>query len=203
MTLLQDGFIEVDGLRLHYVEWGEKTATPMVLLHGPGDDARGWERFAGAMSAEFHVLSLDHRGRGESEPDGGGKYGLQEYVSDIDGLVSQRGRGGVVLVGHGEGGLNAIAYAARNPDKVGALVVVDSDLSEPDMWDEWRGVRCPALVARGRLSTVMTHEMAVRMREAAPRVRLAELEGGGHRFHQEMPVEFETAVRWFLESPPV
>lgn len=167
----------------------------MVLLHDSGDDARGWERFAEAMSAEFHVLALDRRDR-----DSG--YALDDHVSDIDALVSQRARDGVLLVGHGEGGRHAVAYAARNPGKVSALVVVDSGITAPDTWDEWRRVRCPALVARGRLSTVMPHEMAVRMREAAPRVLLVELDGGGHRVHQEMPVEFKTAVRWFLESPP-
>ena len=195
MTPLRDGHIEADGLRLHYLEWGEEVAAPMVLLHDSGDDARGWERFAEAMSTEFHVLSLDRR-------DHGGGHGLDDHVSDIDELVSQRARDGITLVGHGEGGLHAIAYAARNPGKVTHLVVVDSDLGEPGIWEEWRRVECPALVARGRLSTVMTHEAAVRMREAAPRVRLAELEGGGHLFHQEMPIEFETAVRWFLQTPP-
>jgi pimeloyl-ACP methyl ester carboxylesterase len=40
------------------------------------------------------------------------------------------------------------------------------------------------------------------MREAISKVRLAELDGGGHWFYQEFPGAFETTVRWFLDSPP-
>ena len=202
MTLSRNGFIEIEGFRLHYLEWGEESAATMVLLHGLDDDARGWDRFAEAMAIQFHVLALDHRGRGESESGTESENGPRDYISDIDTLVSQRGREGIVLVGHSEGGLHAISYTARNPGKVSALVVVDSNLSESDMWEEWRQVRCPALVVRGRQSEVMSHEQAVRMREAAPRVRLAELEGGGHWFHQEVPGAFEATVRWFLGNQP-
>lgn len=74
----------------------------------------------------------------------------------------------------------------------------------PDLWTEWRRVKPPTLIARGRQSELLTHEVAVRMREALqrtnPHVRLAELEGGGHWFYQEAPGAFEAAVRWFLEG---
>ena len=72
----------------------------------------------------------------------------------------------------------------------------------PDIWDDWRSLKCPTLIVRGRQSSVLDHEAAVRMREAIPRVRLAELEGSGHWIHQEVPGAFETTVRWFLDSPP-
>ncbi len=72
----------------------------------------------------------------------------------------------------------------------------------PDLWKEWAKLRCPVLIVRGRQSQVLTHGVAVRMKEAIPRVRLAELEGVGHWVHLEAPGAFETTVRWFLESPP-
>ena len=75
----------------------------------------------------------------------------------------------------------------------------------PDLWAEWSSLRCPTLVLRGRQSDLLTHEVAVRMREAVPGARLAELEGGAHWFYQEQPSDFEGAVRWFLDgldSPP-
>ena len=75
----------------------------------------------------------------------------------------------------------------------------------PDLWAEWSRLRCPTLVLRGRQSELLTHEVAVRMREAVPGARLAELEGGAHWFYQEQPSDFEGAVRWFLDgldSPP-
>ena len=70
----------------------------------------------------------------------------------------------------------------------------------PDLWAEWSRLRCPTLVLRGRQSELLTHEVAVRMREAVEGARLAELEGGAHWFYQERPSDFEGAVRWFLEG---
>ena len=72
----------------------------------------------------------------------------------------------------------------------------------PDLWAEWSRIECPTLIARGRQSNLLTHEVAVRMREAIPRARLAELEGGGHWFYQELPGPFEATVRWFLANQP-
>ena len=72
----------------------------------------------------------------------------------------------------------------------------------PDLWDEWSQVRCPTLIVRGRQSDLLTHEVGVKMREAIPLARLAELEGGGHWLYQEFPGAFEATVRWFLDNPP-
>ncbi len=68
----------------------------------------------------------------------------------------------------------------------------------PDLWKEWSELKCPTLIIRGRQSDLLNHEVAVRMREALPGSRLAELEGGGHWFYQEFPGAFERTVRWFL-----
>lgn len=74
----------------------------------------------------------------------------------------------------------------------------------PDLWAAWRRISVPTLIVRGRQSNLLTHEVAVRMREslsgASPMTRLAELEGGGHWFYQESPGAFEATVRWFLSE---
>ncbi len=74
----------------------------------------------------------------------------------------------------------------------------------PDLWEEWSRLAVPTLIVRGRQSSLLKHEVAVRMREViadgAPLARLAELEGGGHWFYQEFPGAFEATVRWFLAA---
>ena len=74
----------------------------------------------------------------------------------------------------------------------------------PDLWEEWGSLSVPTLIVRGRQSNLLTHEVAVRMREAitatAPLVRLAELEGGGHWFYQEFPGAFEMTFHWFMRA---
>ena len=81
-----------------------------------------------------------------------------------------------------------------------ADIRIATEYERPDLWQSWREIACPVLLVRGRQSNLLTHETAVRMRESLPpaQVRLAELEGGGHWFHQDFPGAFEAAARWFL-----
>ena len=83
-----------------------------------------------------------------------------------------------------------------------ADIRIVTEYERPDLWDSWRRIKCPVLLVRGRQSRLLAHETAVRMREALPssQVRLAELEGGGHWFHQDFPGAFEATVKWFLEG---
>ena len=53
-------------LRLHYVDWGNPTKPPLVLLHGYTSHARSWDSFARAMAEQYRVYALDQRGHGES-----------------------------------------------------------------------------------------------------------------------------------------
>ncbi len=268
-TTPRDGSLDVDGLRLHYVEWGDRAARTLVLLHGLQDCARSWDRFAQGMALDHRVVALDHRGHGDSGWAPPHRYGLRGYVADVDALVDQLGLSDIVLVGHSAGGRNAWMYALAHPEVVSSLVTVDIDpdavnpasramfrryhsesdelssldavverlrsrqpmstgemllhqashmtraldggtrvwkrdrallraYERPDLWREWKEIRCPTLILRGRQSELLTHDVAVRMREAVPGARLVELDGGGHWFYQEFPGAFETAVRWFL-----
>jgi pimeloyl-ACP methyl ester carboxylesterase len=74
------------------------------------------------------------------------------------------------------------------------------EYERPDLWEEWRKVKSPTLLLRGRESELLRHDLAVKMREALPHARLVELDGGGHWFHLEQPGPFESAIRWFLEG---
>lgn len=266
-----DGWFTLEGLRLHYTEWGAAASTPLVLLHGLQDCARSWDRFASSMCQEYRVIALDHRGHGDSDWAGPSAYRLQDYVADVEGLLDHLSLGEAYLAGHSAGGRNAFVYSTKHPERVKALVVVDIDpdafnpesrrmferyLSEgdewestsavverlrtrqpnaseemlqqqafhmtsplsggrrrwkrdpalltsyerPDLWREWGALACPTLVMRGRQSGLLTHEVAVRMKEALPGARLVELEGGGHWFYQEAPSAFEAAVRWFMDG---
>jgi len=83
-----------------------------------------------------------------------------------------------------------------------ADIRIVTEYERPDLWNSWGQIECPVLLLRGRQSRLLTHEAAVKMRAALPasQVRLAELEGGGHWFHQDFPGAFEVTVRWFLDQ---
>lgn len=119
----RDGVREANGLKLHYVEWGDRGRRPMVLLHGITSHAHSWDTFAKPAAHTFRVIALDQRGHGESHR--GETYKTADFVADLkdfaDGLRLQP----FVLVGLSMGAHNAMAYASQHPSEVAKLVLVD------------------------------------------------------------------------------
>ncbi|MBI4198467.1 MAG: alpha/beta fold hydrolase, partial [Chloroflexi bacterium] len=58
--------VEANGLRLHYLDWGEEVPTQLVLLHGLTSNAHTWDDFAKESHTAFRVVAMDLRGHGES-----------------------------------------------------------------------------------------------------------------------------------------
>jgi pimeloyl-ACP methyl ester carboxylesterase len=118
-------FFESQGLRLHYVDWGNANAPPILLVHGGRDHCRSWDVIARSLQPDFHVLAPDLRGHGDSEWTKGGSYSLTEYVYDLSRLVRHMAAQRVVIVGHSMGGMVGLIYAGTFPEQVSALVVLD------------------------------------------------------------------------------
>jgi esterase len=121
----QDRWVTLDGLTLHYVEWGAPPAPPMVLLHGFLAHARTWDLFARELARDYRVLALDQRGHGDSDRAPDGAYGLEQYVGDLERFFAALALPPVVLVGMSMGGRTAMVFAARHPAQVERLVIVD------------------------------------------------------------------------------
>jgi len=124
-TTSTDRFVNVNGLRLHYLEWGSAAATAIVMLHGLRGSAHTWDLVAEPLSDRFHLLALDQRGRGESDWSPERRYTRDDYVSDAAQFVAQLGLERFILVGHSMGGANTLAYAARHPEQIRAAVIED------------------------------------------------------------------------------
>jgi len=118
-------FYVAQGLRLHYTDWGNAQAPPLILVHGGRDHGRSWDHLARALQPHFHVLAPDLRGHGDSDWTRGGSYALTEYVYDLSCLVRSIAAPRVTLVGHSMGGMVTLIYASTFPDQVAALVVLD------------------------------------------------------------------------------
>ncbi len=119
------------GLRLHYADWGNDAAPPLILIHGGRDHCRSFDRIARALEPHFHVLAPDLRGHGDSEWTKGGSYALPEYVYDLTRLVRLTGAKEVTLIGHSMGGMVGMAYAGTFPDTVSRLIVLDGVVVAP------------------------------------------------------------------------
>jgi len=125
MTEPQDLFYESQGLRLHYADWGNEAAPPLLLVHGGLDHCRNWDAIARALQPHFHIVAPDLRGHGDSEWARGSSYTLVDNVADLTRLVAAAGLKDAALVGHSMGGMVAQAYAGTFPEQVSRLAVLD------------------------------------------------------------------------------
>ena len=134
-----DRFYESQGLRLHYADWGNETAPPLILIHGGLDHCRNWDAIARELQAHFHIMAPDLRGHGDSEWAKGSSYGLSDNVYDLTRLMRFAELQNAAIVGHSMGGIVALAYAGTYPDRVSRLVVLDGAFlsgSQPAPIDE-------------------------------------------------------------------
>ncbi|MBI4200805.1 MAG: alpha/beta hydrolase [Chloroflexi bacterium] len=120
-----DKFIKVNGLRLHYLDWGNDAATPVIMLHGLRGNAREWGPVARRFADKYHMMAFDQRGRGDSDWSPTAEYHTAAYVSDLEQIVEQLGLRSIILIGHSMGGGNALVYASQHPDRVRAAVLID------------------------------------------------------------------------------
>src|ERR671923_2383188 len=86
-------------LRLHYVDWGNPSAPPLLLVHGGRDHCRNWDWVAEELRDDYHIVAPDLRGHGDSEWAQGSEYAMVEYVVDIAQLLSQLDCFPVTLIG--------------------------------------------------------------------------------------------------------
>jgi pimeloyl-ACP methyl ester carboxylesterase len=118
--------VDVGGLALHYLAWGDADRPPVVLLHGGSAHAHWWDFVAPALANRLRLLAPDLRGHGESAHVAPPAYDIDDYVADLAGLAAALGLGRFALVGHSLGGVVALRYAERHPAAVRALALIDS-----------------------------------------------------------------------------
>lgn len=119
-----DRFVDADGIRLHYVDWGGHG--PVVLfLAGFGNDAHVFDTFAPLFTANFHAIGLTRRGFGASEKPADG-YDLATRVRDIVSFLDAIGADRVYIVGHSMAGDEMTVLASLHPERVDRLVYLDA-----------------------------------------------------------------------------
>ena len=124
MADLQHKFVNTNGIRMHYVEQG--SGPLVVLCHGWPESWYSWRHQIPALAAAgFRVVAPDQRGCGHSDWDPQTRYGAEQSCSDVLALAGDQQLAGFVLVGHSLGAVTACLLAARNPDLVRALVLID------------------------------------------------------------------------------
>ena len=126
-----DRFITVNGLRLHYVDWGGEGRQPMILLHGLDRTAHTFDHLAPHFASRYRVLALDMRGHGDSGWDPQARYVVEDHASDLAAFVEQLDLRNVILWGNSTGGRVVQVYAGMRPDRVAAAIAEDVGPERP------------------------------------------------------------------------
>lgn len=127
-------------LRLHYADWGNADAPPLLLIHGGRDHCRSWDWTAEQLCNDWHVIAPDLRGHGDSAWSPDGDYSMQSHIYDIAQLVHQLQLAPVTIVAHSLGGNIALRYTGLYPDSVRKLVAIEGLGPSPKMQAEREAV---------------------------------------------------------------
>jgi pimeloyl-ACP methyl ester carboxylesterase len=112
-------------LRLHYVDWGNPGAPPLLLVHGGRDHCRNWDWVASALRHDYHILAPDLRGHGDSQWSPDGSYSVAAYIYDLAQLIHQQELAPVTIIAHSLGGMLTLRYAGIYPENVRKIVAVE------------------------------------------------------------------------------
>jgi pimeloyl-ACP methyl ester carboxylesterase len=117
--------LTVNGLALHYLEWGEAEAPPIVCVHGYTGSADAFNALARQLEDRYRILALDVRGHGESAWSPAGAYSYADQAGDLAEFATRLGLDKFVLVGTSMGGIIAMVYAAEHAERLSGLVIND------------------------------------------------------------------------------
>jgi len=117
-------FVHVNGIRLHYLDWGGE-GTTLIFLTGMGSSAYIFGGFAPLFTDKFHVLALTRRGQGDSDyPETG--YDPDTLVEDIRHFMDALHIEKAILAGHSLAGVELTHFTATHPERVEKLVYLDA-----------------------------------------------------------------------------
>jgi pimeloyl-ACP methyl ester carboxylesterase len=125
----QERYVRSDnGLKLYYREYDcdYPYETPMLCLHGLTRNCKDFDKFARHFSADRRVITMDMRGRGQSQYDPDYEnYQIPVYAQDILSLVKYEELDKIITVGTSMGGLISMTLASVKPDLFEAIILND------------------------------------------------------------------------------
>lgn len=118
------GFAEVEGLKVHYVEQG--SGEPVLLLHGWPTSSYLWRNLLAPIAAKNRVIAIDLPGFGRSDKPTDASYSFRFYDRVLTGFLDSVGAERVGLGVHDLGGPVGMFWAARHPERVRSLALLNT-----------------------------------------------------------------------------
>lgn len=207
--IVDEQTIAIDTTRIRYVQAG--SGPTLVLVHGGGADGSWavWEQNIPSLAREHSVFVPDLPGFGASDaapvPIRSEDDYYRYYPRFVRAFIQQVAPEGVVLIGIGNGGGVCLSVAARYPEVVNALVLVDAAVIGRLIETETSQLRCPTLIIWQQDDLIVPPDHARILASRIPGAELRMFPGdearddwAGNRPHRLWPVEFEATVLDFL-----
>jgi non-heme chloroperoxidase len=111
------------GVTLPYVEQGDPSGVPMVLLHGYSDSSRSYDLLLPHLPDSIHAYALTQRGHGDADKPVAG-YRPEDYAADVAAFLDAKGIGAALIVGHSGGSYTAQRFAVDHADRTLGVVLI-------------------------------------------------------------------------------
>jgi len=119
-------WLDLDGVRYHYLDEGPAQAPPIVMLHGNPTWSFYYRDLVSPLSQEYRIVVPDHVGCGLSDKPQDYDYCLAQHIANLEQLVDTLALQDVTFVLHDWGGVIGMGYATRHPDNVARLVILNT-----------------------------------------------------------------------------
>lgn len=119
----KSSYVDIRGLKFHYLEWGNENNPLIIMLHGFMDHAHSFDLLAEELMDKYHLIAWDARGFGKTEhiPQSGYYY-FFDYLLDLELFIKNFTDEPVILLGHSMGGIIASLYSGVYPEKVKKMI---------------------------------------------------------------------------------
>ena len=122
----EDKALKVNGLNVHYLDWGGEHLPAILFLHGGSLNAHTWDTVCDLLRDRYHCIAVDLRGHGDTDWAPDGDYSQDTMRRDVEGVVQALGLENFLLVGMSLGGGVALNYAGLHSKDLVGLVIVDT-----------------------------------------------------------------------------
>jgi pimeloyl-ACP methyl ester carboxylesterase len=194
--------LDREGLMIHYEEHGRGPA--ILLSHGFGATLRMFDPQAEVLARRFRVIAWDMRGHGESDsPEDSAAYSQDATVEDMAALLRQLGVDRAILGGMSLGGTMSLAFRQRYPERVRALILIDTgpgfkSEAPRQRWNDYAEGAAKALEQEGLSALLQSAEVAASKHRSARGLAMAArgmMKQHGTRLIESLPaIEVPTLI---------
>jgi pimeloyl-ACP methyl ester carboxylesterase len=135
MAEVRDLYADINGVRLHFREWGSRDGMPLFLMHGSRGHCHIFDRVGPQLAEDYYVVAPTMRGHGNSGWAPIETYTFNQLAEDVYSLKCALGLDKIAIFGQSMGGLVGTFYAARYQEHISHLVLGDIGPDTPEQYE--------------------------------------------------------------------